>query len=138
MIPQLNTGKIIERCHFSWQIGQNIDVTRRIFKYKTTTYKYLRKILLSGLNGRGLWLKSFQLDISSSSVCGIFSSGFPGSSSDCRRDHSWRWPTQMAAKRRVEMILTIEHDYENRVLHNVDRESLSHFVSKSFNVNIRF
>ena len=54
--------------------------SRRCYRYRT---------LLSGLDGRGLWIKSLLLDVSPQSVCGIFKSGLSGSKPEDAA-HRWR------------------------------------------------
>ena len=45
--------------------------------YSDNVEKY--RTLLSGLDRRNLWLKSFLLDVSQPSVCSLFRSGLSGS-----------------------------------------------------------
>jgi hypothetical protein len=93
-------------------------------------------ILLHGLHGRGLLLKSFLLDVSPPFVCGISRSGLSGSEmntlpranacyiavhrfiptavGDWLRDHSRRCRPQMATESREEMISSIEHRHQAR------------------------
>ena len=53
---------------------------------------------------------------------------------DCRRNHSWSRRTQMAAKRRVETILTKDHGHQARrivIYNNAGRETLSQIIVSS-------